>query len=213
MGHYNQLLYTVEALFADTLVSGQRSLQPPGQNSFLPGAHINFVFTHSGKRPAPVTDTISASRGCPLTGASTVPYIHQPVYRLGLGKTASSRFYLFVLFCCCSTDSGMRDARESIMAGAINKPRGTRSHMAILGRKKYTLSWCSDGPSSLALIPSSSSDRLRIRLNTRMRTKFRGEVTRGFSAHLLGTSERVFHRNVLKLETTCSLWICGVFRL
>ena len=41
-------------------------------NPFLLGSQTNFVFTHSGKRPNPATDTIPASRGCPLTGASTV---------------------------------------------------------------------------------------------------------------------------------------------
>ena len=30
-------------------------------NPFLPGSHTNFVFTQSGKWPAPVTDMISAS--------------------------------------------------------------------------------------------------------------------------------------------------------
>ena len=53
-------------------MSGQLYLRSPWKNPFLPGSHTNFVFTHSGKRPAPVTDTISASPGCLLTGASTI---------------------------------------------------------------------------------------------------------------------------------------------
>ena len=58
---------TVEALF-DRL-SGKRTtlLTVALANPFLPGSHTNIVFTHSGKRPAPVTDTISASQGRPLT--------------------------------------------------------------------------------------------------------------------------------------------------
>ena len=67
-------LNTVEVLLTDTLVSGQLYLRPPWQNPFLPGSHTNFVYTHSGKRPAPVTDTISAFRECPPTGASTVTW-------------------------------------------------------------------------------------------------------------------------------------------
>ena len=64
---------TVEALWVDTLVSGQLYLQPPYQNPVLTLAHKNSVFTHSRKRPASVVDTFSASQGCPLSGASTVP--------------------------------------------------------------------------------------------------------------------------------------------
>ena len=41
-------------------------------NTFLPESHTNFVITHSGKRSALVTDTVFASRGCPLTRTSTV---------------------------------------------------------------------------------------------------------------------------------------------
>ena len=48
-------LYAVEAFLTDTLVSGQLYLRPPWRNPFLPSSHTNFVFTHSGKRPAPVT--------------------------------------------------------------------------------------------------------------------------------------------------------------
>ena len=57
----------------DTLVSGQIYLRPAlDKNPFLLGSHINFAFTRSGEQPAPVTDAISASQGCPHTGASTV---------------------------------------------------------------------------------------------------------------------------------------------
>ena len=63
----------VEALWSDTLdlVSGQLYLRPPWQNSVWTLVYINPVLTHSRKRPAPVADSFSASRGCPLTGAST----------------------------------------------------------------------------------------------------------------------------------------------
>ena len=61
-----------EALLTDTLEGEQLYLRPPWQNPFLPGSHTNFVYTHSGKRQAPVTDTIFASRGCLLTGTLTV---------------------------------------------------------------------------------------------------------------------------------------------
>ena len=63
---------TVEALLTDTLVSGQLYLQPPSQNPVLLNPHTNSVFSRSRKRPAPVTDTFLAPRGCPLTRASTV---------------------------------------------------------------------------------------------------------------------------------------------
>ena len=63
---------TVEALWTDTLVSGQLYLWLPWQNPVWTLAHTNSVFTHCLKRPAPVADTFSASRGCPLTGALTV---------------------------------------------------------------------------------------------------------------------------------------------
>ena len=58
----------VEVLRADTLISGQLYLWPLWQNL----AHTNSVFTHSHKRPAPVADTFSVFRGCPLTEALTV---------------------------------------------------------------------------------------------------------------------------------------------
>ena len=63
---------TVKTLWADTLVSGQLYLLPPWQNPVWTLAHTNSVLTHSRKRPAPVADIFSASRRCPLTGASTV---------------------------------------------------------------------------------------------------------------------------------------------
>ena len=44
---------TVEALWADTLVSGQLYLRPPWQNLVCTPAHTNSVFAHSCKRPAP----------------------------------------------------------------------------------------------------------------------------------------------------------------
>ena len=47
------------------------ALTKPRLNSSYP----NSVFTHSRKRSAPVADTFSAFRGCPLTGASTVAYV------------------------------------------------------------------------------------------------------------------------------------------
>ena len=45
------------------------------QNPILTLAHTNSVSTHSRKQPAPVADTFSAFRGCPLTRASTVTVI------------------------------------------------------------------------------------------------------------------------------------------
>ena len=40
--------------------------------ALLPGSHTSFVFAHSGKRPVPVADMISASRGCLLMTPSAV---------------------------------------------------------------------------------------------------------------------------------------------
>ena len=68
----------VVAFWVDTLESGQLYLQPPWQIPVWTLAHTNSVFTHSRKRPAPVAETFSASRGCPLTGASTVQFITLP---------------------------------------------------------------------------------------------------------------------------------------
>ena len=62
----------VEALLTDTLVSGRLYLRPPSQNAFFLNSHTNSVFLHSRKRPASVTDTFFASRGCPLKRASTI---------------------------------------------------------------------------------------------------------------------------------------------
>ena len=59
---------TVEARWADTLVSGQVCLRPPWQDPIWTLVHTNSVFTHSCEQPAPV----SAPPGCPLMGASTV---------------------------------------------------------------------------------------------------------------------------------------------
>ena len=59
----------------DTLVSGQLYSRPPCQNPVLLSYHTNSVFSHSRKRPAPVTDTLFAARECPLTRASTVKTI------------------------------------------------------------------------------------------------------------------------------------------
>ena len=67
------LFTTVEALLTDTLVSGKLFLRPPSQKPDCFNSHTNSVFLHSRKRPAPVTDTFFASRGCPLMRASTVP--------------------------------------------------------------------------------------------------------------------------------------------
>ena len=64
-------MHTVEALWADTLVSGQLYLWPPWQNPVRPLAHTNSVFTYSHKRPARIADTFFTSRGCPLMRAST----------------------------------------------------------------------------------------------------------------------------------------------
>ena len=65
---------TVEALWADTLVSGQLYLRPPRQNPVWTLTYTNSVFTHSCKWPAPcaVVGNFSASWGCPLTEASTI---------------------------------------------------------------------------------------------------------------------------------------------
>ena len=54
--HLEQAIFG-EALLMDTLVSGQLYLRPPSQNPVLLNSHTNFLFLHSRKRPAPVTDT------------------------------------------------------------------------------------------------------------------------------------------------------------
>ena len=59
-------------LLTDTRVSRQRYLGPPSQYPVFLNSHTNSVLLHSRKRLAPRTDTIFASRGCPLTSASTV---------------------------------------------------------------------------------------------------------------------------------------------
>ena len=69
-----KLEITVEALLTDILVRGQLYFRSPWQNPFLPGSLTVFVFTHSCKWLAPVTDTISAARESLLTGALTVAY-------------------------------------------------------------------------------------------------------------------------------------------
>ena len=66
------------------------ALTKPRLNSIL--AHTNSVFTHSRKRSAPVADAPSASRGCPLTGTSTVQYISSSLY-----VYSTSWNFLFVL--------------------------------------------------------------------------------------------------------------------
>ena len=66
------LFHIQSKLWAATLISGQLYLRPPCQNPVWTLVHTNSVFTHSRKRPAPLVDTFSASRGCPLTGASAV---------------------------------------------------------------------------------------------------------------------------------------------
>ena len=48
---------TVEALWADTPLSGQFYLRPLWLNPVRTLAHTNSVFTYSRKRPAPVADT------------------------------------------------------------------------------------------------------------------------------------------------------------
>ena len=68
-------------------VCGQLSLQPPSQKPVFLNSHANSVFLHSRKRPAPVTDTFSASRGCPvLTRASTV-YVYESTLQQTLHET------------------------------------------------------------------------------------------------------------------------------
>ena len=51
--------------------SGQLYLRPPLQNPVLLNSHTNSVFSHSRKRPAPVTNTFFGTRGCPFTRAFT----------------------------------------------------------------------------------------------------------------------------------------------
>ena len=63
---------TVEAPLTDTLVSGQLYLWPPSQIPVLLNSHTNSIFSHSSRRPTPVSDTSFVPRGCPLTGALTV---------------------------------------------------------------------------------------------------------------------------------------------
>ena len=58
----------------DTLVSEQlyMYLRPPSQNPVFLNWHTNFVVLHFCEWRAPVVDTLFASQGCSLTGASTV---------------------------------------------------------------------------------------------------------------------------------------------
>ena len=72
---------TVEVLWADTRkrtaqLTAVLTLSRLGlcqwRNPIWTLAHTNSVFTHSHKRPVPVAYPFSASRRCPLTGASTV---------------------------------------------------------------------------------------------------------------------------------------------
>ena len=65
-------VYTVEAHLTDTLISGKLYSWPPSQNAVFLHSHTNYVFLHSCKRPAVVTDTFFASRGCLLMRAFTV---------------------------------------------------------------------------------------------------------------------------------------------
>ena len=83
----------------DTLVSGQLYLRPPSQSPDLLNSHTNSVFSHSRKRPAPVTDTFFAPRGCPLMRASTVfSFCHAILARLErrLWRTVPSFRRLFI---------------------------------------------------------------------------------------------------------------------
>ena len=57
---------TIKAPLTDTLASGQLYLQPPSQNPVLLNSRTNSVFSHSRKRPAPVTDTFSRPEGVRL---------------------------------------------------------------------------------------------------------------------------------------------------
>ena len=66
-------LYTVKALWADTHKRTALLTAALAKLHFTL-AHTNSAFTHSRKRPAPVADTFSASRGCSLTGASTYSF-------------------------------------------------------------------------------------------------------------------------------------------
>ena len=71
----------VHALLTDTLVSGkQLYLRPSSQNPVFLDSDTSSVFSHSRKRPATVMGTIFATRGCPLTRASTwyMLYINNP---------------------------------------------------------------------------------------------------------------------------------------
>ena len=54
-------VYTVEAHLTDTLVSEKLYLWPPSQNAVFLHSHTNYVFLHSRKQPAAVTDTFFAS--------------------------------------------------------------------------------------------------------------------------------------------------------
>ena len=54
-------VYTVEAHLTDTLVSEKLYLWPPSQNAVFLHSHTNYVFLHSRKWPAAVTDTFFAS--------------------------------------------------------------------------------------------------------------------------------------------------------
>lgn len=61
-------------------------VQAPVSGHLSPYTHCLLVAAykdHSCKPTAPVTDTLSTSRGCPLTGASTVPIYYNTVGRCG----------------------------------------------------------------------------------------------------------------------------------
>ena len=54
--------------------SSQMDTLVPSQNPVFLNWHTHFVVLHFCEWRAPVLDTLFASQGCPLTGASTVPW-------------------------------------------------------------------------------------------------------------------------------------------
>ena len=54
-------VYTVEAHLTDTLISEKLYLWAPSQNAVFLHSHTNYVFLHSCKWPAAVTDIFFAS--------------------------------------------------------------------------------------------------------------------------------------------------------
>ena len=102
------LIYSRSSLSGLAYADMQLYVRPPWQNPVWTLAHTNSVFIHSRKRPVPFADTFFASRGCPLTGASTV----LPLGRLTNWEKINNITY---------KQSGSSDRVELLLSG---HPRG-----------------------------------------------------------------------------------------